>query len=131
MTTAPPWAQQKEATWLAMRKVSLGADVTLVSGAFAFTASFKCAEKLAPLVGRLGTYADLGDGIEWNMPTLEIPLASMVGALKAITEQFSVALVDVMPSTERMRAGFVTFCLVPRRIVHQVSVKESFESLMD
>lgn len=117
-----------QSKWEEMRKVSCGASISLLSTCFGFVCYAACAEKAIPLVGHLGKMFDSAKEplFDTPFPNLFIRLENMQRALGLLSEQYSVALIDVLPSNEKMSAALCCFYVAPRR---PVAVLES--SLFD
>ena len=94
-----PYYAIKYYAWQLARRVSSGAQITLVSGGLGYTASFDCALKCHEVFGLLSSelgqieLQDFGQDEE-SIPVLTIPISFTANALAQLSKQFSVALVD-------------------------------------
>lgn len=77
-------------TYTAQRGVSQGASVTLVSVSGGYEARMNCATRCALVLGDRNLTKDFG------FPSLFVPTEDICRALTALTETFSVALVDTV-----------------------------------
>jgi len=75
------------------RTASLGASLTLVSGAGEYSALFECATKCAEVLGDR-QLKDLGDGFIEFIPSYKIPTEEINGVLQKLSKRFSVALIE-------------------------------------
>jgi hypothetical protein len=87
------FAEKKRQGYNQQRAASMGAAVTLVSGAGEFRATFECATRCAEVLGNRDL-KDLGDGILDVIPHYSIPTENLYSALGKLTSRFSVALVE-------------------------------------
>jgi len=76
------------------RQASAGAAITLVCGCGEYVALFECATRISKVLGDR-ELEDLGDGLLEVIPRYRIPFEEMAAGLAKLTEQYSVALVDI------------------------------------
>lgn len=76
------------------RHASAGAAITLLCGCGEYVALFECAKRISTVLGTR-ELEDIGDGLMESIPRYRIRLEDMAGALAKLTEQYSVALVDM------------------------------------
>jgi len=98
----PFLAEVKRATYSRQRQASAGAAITLVCGCGEYVALFECATRISKVLGDR-ELEDLGDGLLEVIPRYRIPFAEMAAGLAKLTEQYSVALVDLICETEGPR----------------------------
>lgn len=90
--------EAKRDSYRAQRIASHGASVTLVASAGAYVAQFDCAHKVASVLGTR-EMTDLGDGVV----QLAIPMDEVNRALVALSQRYSVALVDTITDANGSR----------------------------
>lgn len=126
------------ARWKAIRQISCGADVSLLSNQNGFAASMQCAEKVFAVIGeRLATCKEVCDGLLWSAPVVVIPMNKMQMALRSLSEKMSVALID--DHTTETQTARVCFYVVPKNTVYHTPVEnlmvhppaDNFDSLLD
>lgn len=105
----PSITELKRKGYRLQRSASLGAGVTLVSGAGEFIALFECARHCAEVLGDR-TLDDIGDGILEVIPRFKIPTEDLNLALGKLTKRFSVALIDYV--CDKNGGRFVPLCRI-------------------
>lgn len=96
------------------RAASLGASITLVSGAGEYTALFECAKRCAEVLGASGM-CDVGDGILESILKYAIETGELNVSLQKLSKRFSVALVEYV--ADKSGARFVPIWRIERSTV--------------
>jgi hypothetical protein len=86
--------QLKRGGYSRHRQASAGAAITLVCGCGEYVALFECAKRISTVLGTRDL-EDLGDGLMESIPRYRIRFEDIVTALRKLTTQYSVALVDM------------------------------------
>jgi len=97
------FAALQEKKYADTRSVSRGADITLHVVDGGTRALFQCASRIAKILGS-EKLKDYGDGIYESIPCYDIPISEHHAACTKLSEHYSIAIVDVMPATDKNRS---------------------------
>jgi len=117
----PSFEEVKRTGYSRHRQASAGAGVTLVCGCGEYTALFECATRISKALGARDM-EDLGDGLMESIPRFHIRFCDMAAALAKMTEEVSVALVDMEES-----GVFVLIWKIPKRESEPMAAENELE----